>query len=602
MTLRKAAAFGMFTCLLVPAVLLARQNIVRNGSMESGQGPAALDPHFADQWTWFGGANVERSDTVNLVPTGAGHALKAFGDGENTYTGGSQIVLAIDPNQSVTASVQLYTPANDKLGGSGQAGLVLEFLNRFDGTIPVVGYHEVFVLNSTSTADTWIPASITFTAPANTAKVRVSCKLQWAVGNISGAAYWDDARLTVNGGSNRLLNGDFETMGHSVGQSSVGIDEWTGFNDQEKSSDVAYDGSASLKLGAREAYSGLYQFMNPLADGDEISMLAYVWNPATGGLSGDSRAGIKLEFNPNGEVPPAVENLAFTEASDPNVWTLVTLDTTVPAMATSARVVCIYVADATTTGSVYFEYAWAEVETAPGVNQLQNASFEDGLGGPNGLDYWTEFNSDVSSTEKACFEVPELDPNAGICTAKATGTAVAGIYQEFALPANPEGKALSIHAYLYTPEFDRLTGATAKAGVKVEWVLGSVPPDVDIGPSNNTIDATAPTNTWIPLTIDFTMPTGSNAVPQFTNLIEKGSATSGKVYFDACEAVVINKFDGCDWDADDDEDLVDFARLQLVYGSSPLKWGALVFDSDDNGAIDMTDFNYFAPRMLGPQQ
>ena len=598
MTLRKAAVLGMFACLVAPAVLLARQSILKNGSMESGQGPAALDPHFADQWTFFGGANIERSDAYNLVPSGAGHALKAFGDPCNAFVGAKQVVANVTPGQSVTASVQLFTPAGDKLRNTGQAGLVLEFLNTFNGTIQPL--YEVYPLDASSASDTWILATLTQVAPANTAKVRVSCKLQWSNGDVLGAAYWDDARVTVNGGANVLLNGNFETMGHSTGQSAVGIDNWTGFNDQEKSSDVAKDGTASLKLGTREAYSGLYQLMGVLQDGDQVRMQAYIWNPAAAPLVDPSRAGLKLEFQANGAVPPPVENTPFTATSDPNLWTLVSLDTTVPPLATAARMVCIFVGDGTTTGSVYFDGAWAEIQTAPGINQLQNASFESGLGDLNGLTSWTEFlTTGLSTCEKACFEVPNFD---GVCTAKGTGTAVAGVYQEIPLPANPAGMSVSVHAYLYTPGFDRLTGATAKAGVKVEWVLGSIPPPVDIGGANNTIDSTAPTNTWLPLSIDYTMPTGTNAVGQFTNLIEKGTATTGRAYFDACEAVVLNRFNGCDANADNAEDLIDYYGFHLVFGSSPLKWGSLVFDSDDNGQINMTDFNYFAPRMTGPQQ
>jgi len=65
------------------------------------------------------------------------------------------------------------------------------------------------------------------------------------------------------------------------------------------------------------------------------------------------------------------------------------------------------------------------------------------------------------------------------------------------------------------------------------------------------------------------------------DIIEKGTALSGRVYFDAGEAVVLNKFDGADADADDDEDLHDFAQMQIAYTGSggPMKWNGIVFDS-----------------------
>ncbi len=595
MTFRKAAVLATIAGVIAPAALMARQNILRNGSMESGAGPGGVDPQIAAEWTEFG-VNVERSDTVNLVPPGPGHALKLFGDGDNTSAGAHQEVTGVSPEQSVTASVQLYTPAFDKLGGSGQAGLVLEFLNLFGGTISI---HETYELNAGSPADTWVSAILgPFVAPPDTAKVRVTCRLWWSLGDILGAAYWDDAQLTIDGGPEQLLNGDFETAGAGAGQSTVGIDDWFGFNDQEKSADVAEHGIASLKLGTREAYSGLYQNMQVLNEGDHLYMIAYALNPSSDPLSGNSRVGIKLEFDANADVPPPEENLPFDETANPNEWTLVELATTVPPAATVARVVCIYTGNPETTGTVHFDGAVAERGSAPGVNQLLNVSFEQGPGGLNGLTDWTEFSSSVSEAQKSCFEVPAYD---GICTARATGQDVAGLYQE--ITVTPE-ETLLISAYLYTPDYEQLTG-TGRAGIKVEWAVGGVPEDVDIGGGDNTIDPGAPQDTWIPLTIDYTMPSGSSALGQFTNLIERGTAMTGTVYLDSCEAVVLNRFDGSDVDGDYDQDNHDIAWFQRGYtgaGAGGLPFNGIVFDSDDDEDIDWTDWNFFGPRITGPGQ
>jgi len=596
MNTRTAVASFIGVALLTPLALLARQNILKNGSMEYGEGPSALDPQVAADWTEFG-INVERSPTVNLVPPGAGHALKAFGDATSNAAGATQEIRDITPGMSVTASVQLYTPNFDKLRGSGQAGLLFAFLNQFGGTIQPT--YEVYPLDASSPADTWIPAVIgPLTAPPGTAKVRITCRLRWNVGDIGGAAYWDDAQVLVNSDpNNRVSNGDFETMGHSEGQSPVGIDDWVGFNDQEKSNDVAKDGLASLKVGTREAYSGLWQNMKALQAGDHLYLKGFVWNPASDPLTGSAAAGLKLEFAPNAQVPPPVETLSFDANSPANTWTLVELsNVVVPAGVTTARVVCILAADAQTTGTVYFDAAYAEHSDAPGVNQLLNWSFEDGPGGANGIDYWTEFGSDVSTTRLSCFAVPPLH---GDCTARSGGTAVTGIYQEFPVVEN---QTVTFRAYLYTPSSDRL-GGTGKAGVKIEWRFGNVPPWVDIGGPNNTIFAGAPTNQWLPLYIDYTMPPGSSAMTRFVCIVAKGTALTGKVYFDACEAVVLNRFDGSDYDGDDDEDLHDAAQFQLRYTGSggPLPWNGMVFDSDDDGDIDLGDFTFFAPRMTGVQ-
>ncbi|MFQ5806602.1 MAG: hypothetical protein ACE5I3_09145, partial [Phycisphaerae bacterium] len=226
---------------------------------------------------------------------------------------------------------------------------------------------------------------------------------------------------------------------------------------------------------------------------------------------------------------------------------------------------------------------------------------EQGPGGYNGLDDWTEFSSPgVSQAQKSCFEVPAHD---GLCTMRATGQAVAGVYQETTVTP---GESLHISAYLYTPTFEQLTG-TGRAGVKVEWAVGGVPEDIDIGVpgSPNTIGPDAPQDTWLPLTIDYTMPPGSSALARFTNIIEKGTAFSGTVYIDASEAVVLNRFDGADVDGDNDQDLHDFAWFQRCYtgsGAGALPWNGIVFDFDDDEDIDWADWNFFVPRFTGPAQ
>ncbi|MCG8376144.1 MAG: hypothetical protein MI702_06645, partial [Chlorobiales bacterium] len=306
--MRRATLLAVLAGLILPTALWARQNIVLNGSMERGDGPAGIDPMVAAEWTEFG-TNVERSPTVSLVPPGDGHSLKAFGDADSNSAGAFQEVADIAAGQSVVASVQLYSPAFDKLRASGEAGLVLEFLNLFGGTIDL---HEVYVMDAAAPADTWILAEIgPLAAPAGTTAVRITCRLQWNVGDVLGAAYWDDAQFSVDDGPNLLVNSDFETEGFSSGQSPVGIDEWLGFNDQEKSDDFALDRAFSVKLGTEEPYSGLFQNMGVLSAGDRIYLQAYVLHPSSDPLVGNSRVGLKLEFDPNVEVPPPAEALTF---------------------------------------------------------------------------------------------------------------------------------------------------------------------------------------------------------------------------------------------------------------------------------------------------
>jgi hypothetical protein len=573
--------------LAAPSALMARQAVLSNGSMESGAGPISEDPHLPAHWIIFGNP-TERSDEANLVPPGDGHALKCFGG--DPQVGAYQDVPA-QPGDSVSISAHLYTRSGDKLGGDAQAGIYLEFYNDQDQLLDL-GF--VFVLDASSPPDTWIQGTVgPLTAPAGTVTARMVCVWRW-FGSASGAAFWDDCQLTINGGDNLILNGDFETAGLGQ-QSPFGIDDWVGFNDQQKSEEQAFHGNSSVKLGLEDAYSGLWQDMTILEEGDRILLKARAM-VTSNSLLGSAQVGIKLEFDPISVVPPPEENLPFDENATTNSWHLVQLSTTVPADITVARIIMIYVGDPQTTGAVYFDDASARLDG--GGNQLFNESFEMGSGG--GILWWTEFKTaGVSEARKNCAGIKRT----GNCSMRATGQAVSGIFQEIFV--NP-GQTLDVSAYLYTPHFEKLTG-TGLAGVKVEWSPGTVPPDIDIGGSNNTIDATDPEGVWHDLFIDFTMPAGNQALARFTAIIAKGTATGGAGYVDGCEAVVLNRFAGADADGDDDSDLWDFAEFQRCHhgsGVTPLDWACTVFDLDPapNGDqdIDLADYDTFEQGFTGP--
>lgn len=566
-------------------LLDARQNVVLNGSMELGPGKGGVDPQVPASWSEFG-ENVERSATVNLAPVDGGWALKAFGDPFGSSAGASQIIEGVVAGDQVTATVWLYTPSFDQLGGTGQAGLVLEFLDFFGGTISLQNVPDG--LTAASPADTWVPVTIgPLSAPSGTQEIRVSCRMSWSPPDVSGAAYWDDVQVTVNGGADLVVNGDFETAGTSPGQSTVGLDEWQGFNDQEKSDLFALDGTSSLQLGVREAYNGLYQNMTELLPNEQIRLRAWVLNSPTDPLEETARAGIKLEFDPAANVPSPEENLAFSTADPLGTWTQVELQTVVPPDVTLARIVVISNPDPAETGVLYFDDVHAGATTDPLDNLLANASFETGT-----PDNWEPFGD----AAKDCLSVFRT----GVCSTLTQGDAVAGMFQE--VPVTP-GQDLYISAWVLTPNFNPITAAATTAGVKVEWAVGGVPGDIDLGAQNNEIDATATPGVWIPLTIDYTMGPDEGALARFTNLSIKNVAQDGYAYFDACEAVVLNRYDGSDVDGDDDQDLLDAVWLQRSYtgsGAGALPFNGITFDHDDDLDVDGADFGYFETRMTGP--
>lgn len=578
---------------LLPAVAFAKQNRVLNGSNEFGDGPGGIDPQIADGWTEFG-ENVERSGTVNVEPNDGGFALKSFGAPASSNSGAFQIITGVAPGQTVDASVMLYSPAFDKLGGSGQAGIRIEFLNLFDGTIGTIFSDLPF--NASSPADTWVPATLSgLVAPTGTVKVRVTCRLEWTPGNISGAVYWDDVQVSINSGANQVYNGDFETAGPAPGQSPVGIDDWTGFGDQEKSSDISEHGDFSLRLGIDSQFSGLFQNLGNLGPGDRILVSGYVWNPSSDPLINDTVAGLKLEWSASSNVPGPEENLAFDPNSPQNSWTAVSLNTTVPTDATIARIVCIYVADGGTTGEVHFDSVSAIRGSVSG-NQLLNSSFENGPGG-GVIDNWSTFDSNPTSiADKSCFAVPADD---GACTAITSGTAVAGVFQEITVTP---GETLDVTAMVYTPSSNPL-GGTGVAGIKIEWAVGGIPGVIDIGGATNTVDSSDATDTWIPVFIDYTLAPDEAAIGRVVWIMSSGGELSGAAYADSCEAVVMNDYDGSDVDGDDDEDMHDVFWFQQVYtgaGAGSLPFNGITFDSDEDLDVDATDLQYFVDRLTGP--
>lgn len=592
---RKISAIALVAGLFAIANGFAAQNLLKNGSMESGPGNG-LNPRIAAEWIEFG-ENVERSDEANHTAGGEA-ALKAFGDATGSSAGAYQGTtsgvgqIPVNPGQQVEVNWWNYTRAIDKLGGTGVAGFRLEFRGTFNNLISA---EEVMLFNSASPADTWVPNSIgPIAAPAGTARIQAYCRLSWS-GTISGSVYWDDVSVTVDG-VEQILNGDFETQGVG-GFSPTGIDHWLGFNDQEKSDERALHGIYSQKSGSSAQFSGLYQQVGTVVAGERLLLKASVLHSATAPLTGSTTAGIKLEFKSSSPAVPPVENLAFDQNSPTDVWTLVEVSTTgliVPEGITQARIVMIYVGSASSEGFIWFDTASASVNGGP--NVLLNASFETGFGGPNGLDDWTEFSSGTSFAQRdSTFKL------AGNFAMAAGGDNVAGIYQD--IPVTP-GDTLDASVQMYMSSDPELALVNASAGIKVEWRGGNRPADIDIGdPTYNpvVVKSTTPTETWVPVEIDYTMPPGTEAIAQFTNLIAFASG-SGVAYFDNCELVIMNRFDGADSDGDDDQDLADYAAFQRCY-SGPgggLRWNCTVFDNDEDGDVDATDYAYFGPRMTAP--
>ncbi len=591
------------------STLNAAQNILLNGSIENSDSNA-LDPFVPGGWETTGNV-IERSSEANLVPAlppGEGHALKAFQSNPTELA--LQDIPVTASVDMVTVSAQLFTRASDKVGGDAIAGVALGFFD--DGDNQVGGATQFdFVMNAASPADTWIPASIgPVLAPVGATKARMTCV--WISNSGSGAAFWDDAQLTIGGDpTNLLVNGDFELAGPGEASPNA-VADWGGFGDQRPTMDQSLHGETSLKIGTESAFSGLFQNTREVFENERVLLRGRVLHTSTNGLTANAVAGLKLEFSPPGgtSLPGPTENFPFDADSNSNAWVMIdigTIGVEVPDNAGLARVTMIMFPDASTNSVVYFDQAFASLSRAPSTNLLTNSSFENGFGGPNGIDDWLEFGPEAQLS----FEVGGLannlvDEEVFDASAKMAGSDFTGLSQDISLPdpLQPNEK-LYVRAFVrqQDAEAQRLNG-TASAGVKIEWIAGTLPGPIDIGSSENgnTIDSTSPTDTWIPLEIDFTMPSGNAALTRVVCIVSAG-AGSGEVFFDNLEAVITNRFDGADADGDDDEDLFDFAEFQRCFngsGAGDLDWNCTVFDNDEDIDIDLVDFGYFHPRITGP--
>ena len=472
MTRKETIATFAIIGLACVSTCFGAQNVLSNGSMELGDGSVVTYEDQPAHWARYGNT-IERSGGMNLVPAEGGFALKAFSGSNET---GAYQDIAVVAGDMVTISASLYTMSTDQISGDAQAGLKLEFLDENYG---LLGTETTFVLTEESPADTWIPASIgPIEVPSGATIARIVCVWQWFE-SAGGAGFWDDAQLSINGGANQVLNGDFE-LAHTIEVNPFGIANWTGFNDQGKSQDESYHGISSVRMGMTADYSGVFQDFGIVQAGDRILVKAKAYQPSTAPLESGDRVGLKLEFATT-EALPAVENLPFDQTATPNVWQQIDISTNgleVPEGVYGARIVMLYMGDDDTTGSIHFDSAHAEVDSSPGTNLLLNPSFEDGIGGDNGIDDWTEFNTPgLSWAQMSAFEVT---PHDGFTTMKAYGTTWAGIWQEIAVTPGDE---LSVSAQLMTSSTDQFVSSTGFAGVKVEWMAPPIPGNVDIGAS-----------------------------------------------------------------------------------------------------------------------
>lgn len=176
-------------------------------------------------------------------------------------------------------------------------------------------------------------------------------------------------------------------------------------------------------------------------------------------LDCDDLDGIDALFVPN----PPDEELSFDDSAATDTWTLIDYAVTVPAGASFARISLLANDEDENNGPVYMDAAVAERSSAAGVNQLLNASFEQGSSGPSGMPSWIEFAADGSQARKNAFEVPGYN---GSSVLKISGFGVAGVFQHVLVAP---GETLTVSVRAYSKSTDPFNSTEARAGIRIEF-------------------------------------------------------------------------------------------------------------------------------------
>lgn len=402
-----------------------------------------------------------------------------------------------------------------------------------------------------------------------------------------------------------LKNGSFEVNANDPNSPLLPL-HWTQFGDAEQSNTRAWHALNSCKANIQiNGFVGMYQDPISVPENVRILMKARAYIPSATPITGDIVAGMKLEFYPPEgiELPPPVENLAFNQSSPVDTWVPISLTTVVPPNIDTAKVIMISFDNSSTNGFIYCDLPRAELASAPGVNQLACPSFECGGSGPDGMNPpWDEFADALSGARKMCFSPPALD---GVCVLGIGGPATAGVAQQISVTA---GDTITVSGFFKSLSTNPYNDPNAQAGVKIEWIAGSIPtPHIDVRPNANPISGTtnivnssSPQNTWNSIYIDYTIP-NNNAAKLRGTLINAFGPGNCEVFFDGFEMVLMNVFNGSDADGDDDEDMIDMAMLQQAYtGAGPMIFGGLVFDRNEDNLVNPADLDLILPFLLGP--
>ena len=144
-------------------------------------------------WTLYNDTfQLTAAQMASGAPHGGTHVLQAYGPFSGSWNAsGAYEKIAALPNETITLSGFCMNPSGDKLtvGGASFGAIQIIWLDASSATINTL---QSTTVTATSPLDTWIPLSVSGTAPAGTAFVELEALHVNSPANEGGSVYFDD--------------------------------------------------------------------------------------------------------------------------------------------------------------------------------------------------------------------------------------------------------------------------------------------------------------------------------------------------------------------------------------------------------------------------
>lgn len=515
---------------LFAASSASAQNLLINSDFEAG----------IDSWITFN--NVEVSQDIAFDGASSAKLYNPFCGGDWCGSVLEQSTSCV-PGQGYDASIMTLVSSNDPFAAGSGNFLVLQVAFN-DGSGNNLSVGESVQINIDSALDTWTELTVSATAPAEAATVKVVAVFVSPNGeapNDLGAVFVDAASLEEGEATGPVCSLDeLENSGFEEG-----FNCWDSFGNSFPASDVfSQSGTGAAQaygeFNGAENYSGFFQDFNTATPGDTVTFSGYAYSDGSDSIAGTTnRAVIKFDWvKADGTIDyGASPEVNVTSGADPiadGVWVPITISAVVPGDAALVRPAIVFVQGVENQGgSVWFDEFTFSVnagENPCSDETFDNGSFEDGLA------CWDGFGANrYASADFALDGVGSL-----LMYGEFSGSVnYTGLTQDF---TNVEvGDELTITASGYTPSNDSVVGNNNRAVIK--WDFVDAGGNVIYGASDavliNGADAATPEDTWVENTYVANFPAeAAGGAARAVLLFVQENDEGGAVFIDSASVLI----------------------------------------------------------------